>query len=177
MNRLTIAMLASLLVLACGISAHAEPPRANPPRPAHDDDWRGIARKHGLSPQEIDQLAKTKLLVINQAFKQVFAPYIELALTSDLPPFITSDSLLNAFHVLYEESVLRLEQANARRLSNILKFIWKNIETADKLLTGGRELVAGAKTRAKLMIAVALQLLGEEPWAWSHRLPQSSRRK
>jgi len=64
----------------------------------------------------------------NEAYRQVYDPYQE----HDIPMFITSDSLLHAFHVLYEESVLRMETAHARRLPEILRFIWKNLETVDK---------------------------------------------
>ena len=95
----------------------------------------------------------------NRAYRQVFTPY----LGDDVPLFLTSDSLLNGFHVLYEESILRMEQANARKLGRILKFIWQNLETADKAFTGKPQLVAAARARAKLTIATAMQLLGEQP--------------
>ncbi len=112
-----------------------------------------------LNAKEIEQLARDKIVVTNRAYRQIFTPYLD----HDLPLFLTSDSLLNGFHVLYEESILRLEQANSRKLGRILKFIWRNLETADKAFTGKPELVAAAKTRAKLTIATAMQLLGERP--------------
>ncbi|MGA2031229.1 MAG: DUF3160 domain-containing protein, partial [Thermoguttaceae bacterium] len=129
------------------------------PGPAHGYDWKGAARKEGLSPREIERLGKDKILVTDQAFKQVFWPYLS---ESDVPLFITSDSLLNGFHVLYEESILRLEQTNARKLSGILKFIWANLEPADKIFTGKPQVVLAAKLRAQMVIATALQLLGEK---------------
>ncbi len=79
-----------------------------------------------------------------------------------MPLFITSDSLLNGFHVLYEESILRLEQANARKLGGILKFLWTRLQTVDKQFTGKPQLVAAAGRRAKIVVAIAMQLLGEE---------------
>ena len=80
-----------------------------------------------------------------------------------MPLFLTSDSLENGFHVFYEESILRLERANARKLGGILQSIWGNLETADKAFTGKPELVAAARTRDKLTIATAMRLLGEVP--------------
>ena len=77
--------------------------------------------------------------------------------------FITSDSLLNGFHVLFEESVLRLEQANMRKLGHILRHIEDNLATAHKDFEGNPQLAAAAQTRAKLLIAIAMLLLGEEP--------------
>ena len=159
MRYLSMALLGSLFVLAIHPSAKAQRRQAKLPDPAHGYDWKEVAQKHELGAREIEQLAKDKVLVTNQAFKQVFTPY----LASDVPLFITSDSVLNGFHVLYEESVLRLEQANARKLGGILKFIWTNLETADKGFKGKPELVAAAKTRNKVLVATAMRLLGEDP--------------
>jgi len=134
-----------------------EPPRM--PDPAKEDyDWRPVARAHGLADKDAEALADRKVLMTNEAFKQVFDPYIH----TDLPMFITSDSLLNAFHVLYEESVLRMEQANARRLPEILRFIWTNLETVDTDIKGNLDVVAAAKTRAQVVVATALALLGDD---------------
>ena len=52
-----------------------------------------------------------KFVITGEPFKQVFSPYIG----SDVPVFITTDSLLNGFHVLLEESIYRMELANARK--------------------------------------------------------------
>lgn len=159
MRYLQMALLGGLFVLAFHPSVQAQRRQAELPDPAHGYDWKALAQKHGLRAREIEQLAKDKILVTNQAFKQVFTPY----LASDVPVFITSDSLLNGFHVLYEESVLRLEQANARKLGGILKFIWTNLATADKAFKGKPELVAAAKIRGKVLVATAMRLLGEDP--------------
>ena len=165
MRCLKTALIGVFFVLAfqTGVKAQQEMPKL--PDPARGYDWRKVAGKTGLSPKEIEQLDKDRILVTNQAFKQVFTPYLgpDVPDESSLPLFITSDSLLNGFHVLYEESVLRLEQANARRLGGILKFIWRNLETADGTFMGKPELVAIAKTRAKVLVATAMRLLGDEP--------------
>jgi hypothetical protein len=83
------------------------------------DDWQSDALRVGLGDGDIKRLDANRILITNKTYKQVLVPY----LTSSLPLFVTSDSLLNAYHVLYEESVRRMEQANARRLPAILRFV------------------------------------------------------
>lgn len=148
-----------LLLLAVRVTAIAQESKPILPDPASGYRWQEAAATTAkLTRQQIAQLARDKILITDHAYRQAFSPYLD----PDLPFFITSDSLLNGFHVLYEESVLRLEQANARRLAPILKFIWQNLKTADKAFLGKPELVAAAKTRAKLTVAVAMQLLGDQ---------------
>ena len=65
------------------------------------------AEKSGLSDKDISSLEKNRILITNEAYKQIFSAY----LSGDKPLFITSDSLINAYHVLYEESILRTAQA------------------------------------------------------------------
>jgi hypothetical protein len=139
-------------------SAPGQTDRDKFPDPGKGYRWEEAARKRKLDPADVERLKRNKLLMTNEAFKQVFDPYIK----SDVPVFITSDSLLNAFHVLYEESVLRLESANARKLPGILRFIWKNLAAGDAKVTGDPKLTAAAKRRAQAVIGVALKLVGDE---------------
>jgi hypothetical protein len=53
-----------------------------------------------------------------------------------VPIFIATDSLLNGFHVLFEESVYRMEQAQARKLPMLLEAIAKRLDHAGKQLRG-----------------------------------------
>ena len=119
--------------------------------------WQETARKAGLSDADMAALEKNRILIANDAYKQIFSPY----LASDKPVFITSDSLLNAYHVLFEESVLRLEAAMARRLPDILRLILKNLDGIDAGLKGKPELVSAARERAMLIPGIALRLLDD----------------
>jgi hypothetical protein len=152
-------VVAALLVLLSQNLALGQRKRKTVPDPAKGYKWEEEAKKRGLDPQLLQTLKKSKIVIGNHAFKQVFTPYI----ASDLPIFVTSDSLLNAFHVLYEESILRLERANARKLPEILRFIWKNLATVDRQIKGKPELAAASKARGQIVIGTALQLLGEKP--------------
>jgi hypothetical protein len=144
------------VIFLAGPAAAWEPPRMPDPS-AEDYDWRAVAHKHGLADGEVKALGKRKVLMTNEAFRQVFTPYVE----ADLPMFITSDSLLAAFHVLYEESVLRMEQANARRLPEILSHVWRGLE-AEKPSKDAGTVPPRAYRRARVVVGTALALLDEE---------------
>jgi len=138
--------------------------------------WQDAAHRSGLSAESISSLAKNRILITNDAYKQIFSAY----LSSNNPLFITSDSLLNAYHVLYEESVLRLEEALSVQLPPILRLILKNIEDTDRRLSGKPALVSAAKRRAVLVTGVALKLMddsfGFKDDALNQILTQESRR-
>lgn len=121
------------------------------------ENWQPIAQKEGFTEQDISRLKAQKILMTNKAWKQVFDPYIQ----GELPLFITSDSLLNAYHVLYEESVMKLETANSTKLRKILKIVWNNLQSQDINIKGNPALHREAKQRALIIIGTALKLLNE----------------
>jgi hypothetical protein len=123
-----------------------------------DYRWQDFAAHTQLSQNEIATLERQKLVVTDRTCPQVFSGYI----SKSLPLFITSDSLLNAFHVLFEESVLRLEAANAPKLHQRLGLMWKNLPAIEMKLKGSPHIIAGAKRRARIVVGVALQLLGDD---------------
>ena len=127
---------------------------------ADETAWKERARAGGLSEEDISALEKNRILITNDAYKQIFSAYI-CDRDHFFIPFITSDSLLNAYHVLYEESIFRLESAMASKLPLILRLILKNLDGADAELTGRPELVAAAKKRAKLVTGIALKLIDD----------------
>jgi Protein of unknown function (DUF3160) len=125
---------------------------------ANDTDWPTLAAGLGLSGADIEQLHTDRILITNQTFKQIYQAYPN----AWGPSFISSDSLLNAYHVLYEESILRLEQAGAQRLPEILRFVLANLDAAGAEVEGQAELVAAAKQRASIVVGTALRLLDDE---------------
>jgi len=124
----------------------------------NDSDWQSLALGLGLSDADVGQLETNRILVTNQSYTQIYQAYPN---TSG-PSFITSDSLLNAYQVLYEESILRLEQAGTRRLPEILRFIWANLDTVYAEVQGQAELVAAARQRASIVVGTALKLLDDD---------------
>jgi hypothetical protein len=122
-----------------------------------EEDWCETAGKSGLSGQDIERLREHRILVTNETYEQVFSAY----LSSGKPLFITSDSLLNVYHVLHEESVRRIETRNAAKLPEILRFILNNLASADGNVTGRPALLAAAKRRAQVVVGTALRLLDD----------------
>ena len=119
--------------------------------------WLSAAQKEGLSEKDIKVLQENRILIADQTYKQVFEAYLK----GTVPFFITSDSLLNAYHVLYEESVLRLENANAGKLPEILRTIHDNLSTVGEKWKASPVLAAAAQKRAGIIIGVGLRLLDD----------------
>jgi hypothetical protein len=119
--------------------------------------WEKKAISIGLSQAEINMLNTNRILITNDAYKQIFTPYIR----NDDPVFITSDALLNAYHVLYEESVFRLETAMAEQLPEILTIILDNLEYTDDKIKGDPVLVEASMQRAKLIVGIAMKLVDD----------------
>lgn len=112
-----------------------------------------------LSGAEVSQLAQDHIVVTDEAFKQVFEAYQP----SIYCYFVTSDSLLNGYHVLYEESVLRLEQANASKMPDVLRGVLDRLDAVSaEAAQQEPELLAAAKQRATLVFGIALKLLDDD---------------
>ncbi|NQT88863.1 DUF3160 domain-containing protein [bacterium] len=129
--------------------------------------WRQAAAKAGLSGQDVQRLGRDRVLMTNETFKQVFSAYVD----TQMPVFITSDSLLNAFHVLYEESALRMEETNAELLPEVLGFLWKNLAGLEIAVTGEPKLAPAARLRAQVVLGTALALLGKPPESDANAAP------
>jgi hypothetical protein len=129
---------------------------------------------------DVEQLNRDKVLITNHAYRQIFEPY----LNPNSSIFITSDSVLSAFHVLFRQSIADMEQVNADRALDILRRIWSEIapeeeknkkvsgdqkipeDRGDKASIGDLEhnfiiLLDAARKRAQIVIGVALKLLGD----------------
>jgi hypothetical protein len=128
-----------------------------------------------------DRLQLDKIIITPLTYRQIFEPY----LNSDRPIFITSDTVLTAYHVLLMESIGRFQQVNARRLPEILKLLWRQIapeeepvaKKSDQQKVGNRrddlspetvdasnflEVKRQAEKRARIVVAVALKLTGDD---------------
>jgi hypothetical protein len=120
-------------------------------------DWKEQAREQKLSQITIDKLGKNKIVITDETHKQIFSVYIG----GGGPLFITTDSLINAYHVLYEESVLQLEKVNADKLEKILRFILTNLLREGEKSKSKSKLVKTAEERAFIIVGTALKLLDD----------------
>lgn len=120
--------------------------------------WQETAADYKLPRSQIEQLQRDKLVIGSRRFKQIFDPY----LGSHVPHFITSDSLLNGFHVLFEESIRRLELVQCTRLPGLLHTLWDGLEHFDPAKADKPQLLREAKLRGQVIVGTALRLLGDE---------------
>ena len=98
------------------------------------------------------QLQNDGIMITNKTYKQIFCAYI-----NNPKPFITTDSVLNAFHVLYQESIFQLENRQADVLESFLKDMFKAV-SAPKLQESfnfPHKRFQMAVKKAKLTLAVA----------------------
>ncbi len=115
--------------------------KARLPLPADGYDWHAEAPTYLLSAADQEFLQKQKLAIGRSEFRQSFEPYDH----PKGPVFITSDSLLNVYHVLFEDSFRELEVRRAFRLKAYLESM---------------------VTQAKVVVAKRKGLPGENPLAW-----------
>jgi len=138
---------------------------------------------------DIEQLNRDKIFITNQGYRHIFEPY----LNPNSSIFITSDTVLSAFHVLFRQSIVDMEQVNANRALDILKLIWSAIAPKEKEISkapGNRTvpenrgekssiddlehnftmLLDTARRRAQIVIAVAVKLLGDTDISFDEHL-------
>ncbi len=106
-----------------------------------------------LTPEQRAQLAKDKIMVTDQTWRQIFSPYI----FAGQPVFITSDSVLHAWHVLLEESVAQMESRQALRITAVLEAVLEQIKPEP-----AEGVSAEAVNRARLVLGTAARLAGSQ---------------
>lgn len=111
-----------------------------------------------LNKAEQARLATDKVLVSSQEVRQCFAAYMD----SSLPSFVTSDALLNAYQVLFEETLRLQEGMQARYLRTLCQDLWRLLATVERMYRGDAAQIAAAKQRVRFVIGVALRLQGDE---------------
>lgn len=104
------------------------------------------------------RLARDKIMVSSEEVKQSFSAY----LGHGLPNFITSDAVLNAYHVLLEETLRRSEVLHASRLRRFCAEDWALLATIDRTYAGDAATIQAAKKRARFVMGVAVKLMGED---------------
>lgn len=119
--------------------------------------WQESAIRAGLSPEEIEQLARDKVLIEDRQVTQSFSPYID----PERAVFVTTDSLLNGFHVLLSASICELERHRAKQLCRHLEGLIPRVaDRASSLETEIQGLEAEKTVRhAGLVIGPAIVLL------------------
>lgn len=136
-------MRRSLLVLALAVATAPFAVAADEAPPGPDDPAR---------------LREQKVLIGSESFRSVSVPYR----TKGLPYFITSDSLIFAWHALMADSVARVELRRYAALATALREMRAALPGAVAAVEIEGDLAAGAAKRARIVVATALLLLGDE---------------
>jgi hypothetical protein len=126
------------------------------PDPAKDYRWQDAARDNGQSADEIARLERDKLFIEDRCYKQAFEVYID----NPQPVFITSDSLLNAFHVLFEDSFRELELRRVTALRENLEAVVKQARENSKESRYPMADLAPGWRLAQYVVGPALCILG-----------------
>jgi len=126
-------------------------------RYSYDYNWKQEAQRLGIPEQAIQRLEQEKFIVLDRFYKQIFEPYTE----PDTSYFITTDTVLNAYNVLFEESMLLLEMSQYDKLKSLLQFVCYSLSSKSNELKFNRNLVEKGLRHAQVVIGVALKLLGE----------------
>jgi hypothetical protein len=104
-----------------------------------------------------DQLKRDGILISGKTYEQIFQAYIKFPFKKNKESvFITSDSLLNAYHVLYEESIGRVEEKQAVILEELVKALYARLPQRAKLYAIDSS--DNYFRRAKLILGVAVKL-------------------
>lgn len=118
--------------------------------------WRDDSREAGLSDSEIERLAQDKILIEDRQLKQTFSPYIDPV----RPVFITTDSLLNGFHVLLEDSIGELERHRIALMRRHLESVMPRMRAGISRIQIPATEFAAAIRHAEHVIGPALMILG-----------------
>ena len=113
--------------------------------------------RHELSEKAAAQLHRDKVVITGTRYRQVFTPYI---FHDNQPLFITSDSVLNAWHVLLEKSVQKLEERFSSELPAALERILKRLPERDPAGNDAGDYNKAGVRRARLIMGVRLKRAG-----------------
>lgn len=126
------------------------------PLPEDGYDWQKEDAASWLTASERTLLAQRKFAVGLQEFRQSFQPYD----APKGPVFITSDSLLNVYHVLFEDSFRELEIRRAGQLKIYLETMLKNARAIAAKLPFPKAEYQPAWRQVQLAVGPAMRLLG-----------------
>ena len=173
-SRLTGVMVLLAVLAAAPLAAQQDPRDAAARAPsAAGSPLQPLAAAVDLSSEPLGPV-----LITNRSYRQIFEPY----LFPQGPIFITGDAVLQAYHVLLAHSLGRFVQAATPELQRALRLMRRQVSSEGQQRlqpTDGRQSGAGeaisdtsavadylmlrqrARLRGQIVVAVALQLLGE----------------
>jgi hypothetical protein len=129
------------------------------PRPEDAYDWKEQAAEHDLDQTSQAQLARDGFIIGRRQFLQEFVPYDN----PRGPVFITSDSLLCVYHVLFEETFRDLEILRIAKLRSYLEKCLCSARVEMAKLPFPQAELAASWMQVQRVVGPALILLGAGP--------------
>lgn len=135
------------------------------PEAVLERDWRTTAAEAKLSPAAIQHLEKEKVLMTKEEFFQCFQAYFpnyEREGTEDitnLPYFITTDALFQAYAWCLQKATAKMESAHAGQVREYLEVLMASLNQVDSLVAGDAAQMQKAKDLATFVIGVAAVLM------------------
>ncbi len=108
-----------------------------------------------LTSAEQEQLNRNKILVSKKEVSQSFSVYLDRS----LPTFITSDVVLNTYHVIFEQTLRQQEKAHAQDLEGATTESLKKLVQAKRAYLGDAAQLEAARARGIFVLSVAVKLL------------------
>ncbi|MBB5035850.1 DUF3160 domain-containing protein [Prosthecobacter dejongeii] len=158
-----LCILSLLVTLATSHAQFTDP--GEKAKEALEKSWQAAARQAGLGVQAVRHLEAEKVLMTDDEMLQSFQAYLAsyrrdgTADSSDLPYFITTDALFQAYAWCLQKTVAAVERSQAEGIRDMMETLMIALEKADTLMQGDRALIQAAQQRAQFVVGVAAVLL------------------
>jgi hypothetical protein len=153
---------ALLIVLIPWIS-HVHAQGREMAKEALETPWQEMARLAGLSRGAIARLDQEKVVMTQEELRQPFEAYLpgyqRRSGAPDVPYFITTDALFQAYTWCLQKALTSIEVSNANALPEFLRVVLVSLESIDQRVEGDSALIQAAKRRAQFVIGVAASLM------------------
>jgi hypothetical protein len=132
---------------------------------AIEQDWRQAAISAGLRLQDTQQLAAEKVIMTRDELRQCFEAYMPshrrygTSDTSDLPYFITSDSLFQAYAWCLQKAVTGMEDIHAMQLPGYLEHLLNALPKVSAQVQGDEMKLLAAQDKTLFVVGVAAALM------------------
>lgn len=133
-----------------------------------ESDWHTLAEKAQLSAAAIKHLENEKVLMTKKEFLQCFQAYLPDYLTQrgndsqgwpELPYFITTDALFQAYAWCLQKGTAKMEAAHAGQVREYLPALLASLSQVETLVEGDAAEIQKAKDMATFVIGVAAVLM------------------
>lgn len=131
-------------------------------------DWHAEAEQAKLSPADIKHLEHEKVLMTRGEYLQCYQAYLPRYMAThgdttesqpDLPYFITTDALFQAYAWCQQKGTAKMETAHAGQIREYLGVLMTSLNQVDALVEGDAAQIQKSKEMAVFVVGVAAALM------------------